>query len=202
MEKTETENKIIIPGKTEVKESDTPLIIIPDEYMNAEDRKKRRKLTMARIVNPRIVADSANKALHKKTLYCKYETALIDTPLGYIMVDHKGGHRKMAFEKDASVIILVYDCLKGDIPIAECPAKISELLKLTDRTMPIAEFVSNQDGNEKNWYELVATMVFAGLETRDDEDYRDELNNGDYILGGAHVTNKKKLDKTIIEEDR
>lgn len=148
------------------------------------------KITMARILDNEKIEREARNALFNDSLYMPIQMALIETPMGYIVTDHLGGHKKWCFEKDETIQLLMWN-RTTEMPDASCPAKIGELLvHYTDREMPIAEFIQND--SEKGWIQLIVTMTMGGINTKADEDLRKRLNKR-MILGGTNPFDRSKL---------
>lgn len=178
--------------------SDKPLIHLPTPSdfkthgIEETPKSKPSPKIMARVVSKQKLETSARRELYDLSLTQRVELAIIETPLGYIVVDEDGGHVKMPLLAEQRINVVLFNQHTGR-PAAEAPIMIKDLLTFTDRDMSIAEFVSNQDGKEKTWAELVATMVMGGLDTRQDERYRAWLNFRRMILGGSTPVDRSKL---------
>lgn len=174
------------------------LILLPEA---AAEQPQERKPTPLRVVeSDRVIAD-ARKILRvprSEELYMTLQIGIIETPLGYIVVDEEGGHLKFPLRATEKIRLLVWSRVTGK-PVADAPVSIRELLRYTNKSMPAADFISNRDGMEERWQALLITMKSAGIiDTTGDEERR-RKNNENLITGGALAFDKKK--QTLVETE-
>jgi hypothetical protein len=168
------------------------LIVIPEGFGGGAPKRKPTKIRL--VESDRIVSD-ARQALRvpkEEGLYMTLLMGVIETPLGYIVVDEEGGHHKIPFLSEESITLLVWSRRTGQ-PYTDCPVTIGQLLRYTNKTMPVADFVSNRDGMEERWESLLVTLMSAGIrDVSADRARRERNNTAGYITGGAGVFDKTK----------
>lgn len=179
-----------------VGEDERGLIVVPGDEATGPP------LTLVRVAENRLITEEAEAGLRLPpgtTMVARpdglgeMQFGVVETPLGYVVVDHEGGHLKLPQEKDDRVTLLVWGRATRR-PLAENPVTVGHILEHYCRqTMPLADFISNRDGMEAQWRKLVTTLVACGVNVEADAARRERNLLGRIITGGSLPMDLNKM---------
>lgn len=133
------------------------LIIVPGE----------QRLTLIRVCENQQITDEARRGLHLPSaddIYVLGQWGIVETPLGYIPVDHEAGHlRVVPLAEDEQIEVVIFSKATKQ-PLASNYVTVKHVLKhYTRQTMALADFVSNRDGMHVKWTQLTTSLLAAGV---------------------------------------